>query len=99
MSPESITVAHGWLYFTGEGFNGSDATGLELWRIQLAGGAPELVWDVFTGDGNNADVGRYGGLVTVENTIFFSADNGMQGHELYHWGEVDPDGDDVLIIS
>jgi ELWxxDGT repeat protein len=99
MSPESITVAHGWLYFTGEGFNGSDATGLELWRIQLTGGTPELVWDVFTGDGNNADVGRYGGLVTVENTIFFSADNGMQGHELYHWGEVDPDDDDVLIIT
>jgi ELWxxDGT repeat protein len=99
MSPAAITVAHGWLYFTGEGFNGSDATGLELWRIQLTGGAPELVWDVFTGDGNNADVGKYGGLVTVENTIFFSADNGMQGHELYHWGEIDPDGDDVLVIT
>ena len=99
MSPESITVAHGWLYFSGEGFNGSDATGLELWRMQLAGGVPQLVWDVYGGDGNDADVGRYGGLVTVENTIFFSADDGMQGHELYHWGEVDPDGDDVLIIT
>ena len=98
MDPTSMVISHAYIYFTGEGVDGMQDTGVELWRMSLSGGAAELVWNVWTGDSNSGAVGFYGGLVNVENTIFFSADDGSRGHELYNWGQLEIGASDLLYM-
>jgi ELWxxDGT repeat protein len=98
MDPTNMVTSHGYIYFNGEGVDGINDTGVELWRMSLEGGGAELVMDIWTGSGNSAFVGFYGGLTNVENTIFFSADDGTRGHEMYHWGQLEIGASDLLYL-
>ena len=43
-------------------------------------------WSCQDGDAADGQVGLYGGLTTVANTLFFSFDDGIRGHELMQIG-------------
>ena len=79
-NPENMTSFDGTLYFQAtDGVNGS-----ELWRVNGSGQA-EMVEDAIPGGGiNPGSVGAYpNGLVNVDGTLYFTADDGTNGHEVW----------------
>lgn len=77
--PNSLTNVNGTLYFSAE-----DGNGRELWRINSSGIA-EIVEDNVAGGGIRAGAGssdpRY--LTNVNGTLYFSADDGVNGRQLW----------------
>jgi len=81
-NPREITVLGNWIYFSAD--NGS--TGRELWRSDGTNAGTQLIRDINT-------VGGGGGMPTlssnpadffqVGSTVYFTADNGINGTELW----------------
>ncbi|MBK8601418.1 MAG: T9SS type A sorting domain-containing protein [Flavobacterium sp.] len=81
-NPREITVLGNWIYFSAD--NGS--TGRELWRSDGTNAGTQLIRDINT-------VGGGGGMPTlssnpsdffqVGSTVYFTADNGINGDELW----------------
>ncbi|OKH52130.1 hypothetical protein NIES2101_15965 [Calothrix sp. HK-06] len=91
-NPSNLTNVNGILYFTAnDGINGT-----ELWRIDGTGNAV-LVRDInasynsstFTGNGSNPS-----NLTNVNGTLYFTADDGNIGRELWR---IDGTGNPVLV--
>ena len=81
----SLASMGGYVYVVAEGMNASKTTGHELWRLSSSTAA-ELIFEGQDGDAADGQVGLYGGLTTVANTLFFSFDDGIRGHELMQIG-------------
>ncbi|MEC8249041.1 MAG: hypothetical protein VX043_00815 [Candidatus Thermoplasmatota archaeon] len=64
--------------------NGLD-TGHCLWSIDVVTLAANIVYDPWTGVGNNSDAGTYGAMINSGELILFVADDGTSGHELHMW--------------
>jgi ELWxxDGT repeat protein len=79
-SPENLIDVSGTLYFTAN----DDISGRELWRINQSGVA-EIVEDAVPGGGLRPGAGSSnpGPLVNVDGTLFFTADDGTNGTELW----------------
>jgi ELWxxDGT repeat protein len=79
-SPENLIDVSGTLYFTAN----DDISGRELWRINQSGVA-EIVEDAVPGGGLRPGAGSSnpGSLVNVDGTLFFTADDGTNGTELW----------------
>ena len=82
--PRNLTVVDGLLLFTAE-----DATnGVELWKSDGTTSGTVLVKDIYTGTSTD-NYGTYPNdstprdLVNVDGTLFFSADDGEVGRELW----------------
>ena len=92
----SLEVMGDYVYLVAEGMNASKSTGYELWRITSTQSA-QLIFEGQSEDGAGGQVGLYGGLVAVANTLFFSYDDGLRGHELYQIGYLPDDSQHVYI--
>ena len=92
----SIASMGGYIYAVAEGMNGSKNTGYELWKLTSTDSA-ELIFEGQSDDGADGQVGLYGGLVVVANTLFFSFDDGLRGHELYQIGFLPEDAEHLYI--
>ena len=64
--------------------NGVD-TGHCLWSFDTMTLEAELVYDPWSGTGNNSDAAGYGSLIGNEELVVFVADNGVSGMELHLW--------------
>ena len=60
-------------------------TGHCLWSFSTLTLEAELVYDPWSGVGNNSDSGNYGALVGNSELVIFVADNGLIGMELHLW--------------
>ena len=93
----SLAVMGGYVYVVAEGMNASKNTGHELWRL-TSSSAAELIFEGQDADAADGQVGLYGGLTAVANTLFFSFDDGMRGHELMQMGFL-PSGPEYALMS
>ena len=76
--PSNLTVVGNTLYFNAN--NG--VNGRELWKSDGTAAGTTLVKDIYPGFGSSFDWG--GGTVTVVgNTLYFAADDGVNGRELW----------------
>ena len=64
--------------------NGVD-TGHCLWSLDVSNLETTIVYDPWSGTGNNSDAGFYGELFSSAEMVLFVADNGLNGHELHMW--------------
>ena len=81
-----LANVNGTLFFTG----GDSSHGYELWRSNGTGAGTTLVADIFPGDYPPGDYptttphsSRPGELTNVNGTLFFSANDGVHGRELW----------------
>ena len=80
-----LVAAEGHLLIIANGeVNGLD-TGHCLWSIDVVTLAANIVYDPWTGVGNNSDAGTYGAMINSGELILFVADDGTSGHELHMW--------------
>ena len=80
-----LVAAEGHLLIIANGeVNGLD-TGHCLWSIDVVTLAANIVYDPWTGVGNNSDAGTYGAMINSGDLILFVADDGTSGHELHMW--------------
>jgi hypothetical protein len=91
----SIVELGDYVYVVANGINNSAETGNELWRIS-ASSSPQLIFEGQVGSGSG-EVGYYGGLIAVGNTLFFSFDDGSRGHELQALGWLPNDASHLLM--
>ncbi len=80
-SPAELTNVAGTLFFSAiDDSHGSAATGGELWSSDGTAAGTKLVRDIYPGDwGSGPDR-----LIDVSGTLFFSADDGTHGRELWN---------------
>lgn len=90
--PSSLFNFQGTLYFGAV----SNLTGMELWRIN-SGGTAELVNDIATGNEINPGTGSSspGGFATVGTSLYFVANDGSRGVEL--WRIATPGGQAAIV--
>lgn len=67
---------------------GSKATGRELYALDSGDTAAKLVHDIYPGK-NGSDRQDNITMAVVNNVLYFGADNGTDGYELYSWNGVD----------
>ena len=91
----SIVELADYVYVVANGINNSAETGNELWRIS-ASSSPQLIFEGQVGS-ESGEVGYYGGLIAVGNTLFFSFDDGSRGHELQALGWLPNDASHLLM--
>ena len=85
-NPENLTAVEGLLFFTAnDGVNGT-----ELWETDGTAAGTVLVKDIQTGSDFDSDSSSYvpnssnpQHLTTVDGTLFFAADDGVNGNELW----------------
>ncbi|CUS37543.1 hypothetical protein COMA1_40108 [Candidatus Nitrospira nitrosa] len=78
-NPEQLTNVNGKLFFTAE----TAATGRELWKSDGTAAGTVLVKDIKPGTGYGISFLLNDLLVNVNGTLFFTADNGVNGRELW----------------
>ncbi|HSK79857.1 MAG TPA: ELWxxDGT repeat protein, partial [Thermoanaerobaculia bacterium] len=78
-TPRSLTVSNGALFFIAD----DGARGLELWKSDGTAAGTVLVKDVFPGSGNPFTQGTPGGLLDVNGVVYFAANDGVHGQELW----------------
>jgi trimeric autotransporter adhesin len=80
--PARLTVAGNTLYFTAT--NGSTANGIELWRTDGTSTGTTMVADIRPGTGSSNPLGNPGGaLIPFNGKVYFTADDGTTGRELW----------------
>jgi ELWxxDGT repeat protein len=86
-SLQSLTNVAGTLYFVGK----LESTGVELWRVNSSG-MEELVEDAIPGGGLSPGAGNSNpkNLVNVNGTLFFSANDGTNGEEIWRINGLGP---------
>lgn len=77
--PRSLTVSNGALFFIAD----DGARGLELWKSDGTAAGTVLVKDVYPGSGNPSTQGSPGGLLDVDGVVYFAANDGAHGVELW----------------
>ena len=78
-TPRSLTVSNGALFFIAD----DGARGLELWKSDGTAAGTVLVRDVYPGSGNPLTQGAPGGLLDVNGVVYFAANDGVHGQELW----------------
>jgi len=73
------------LLIIANGEEGGLDTGHCLWSFDVTTLQVELVYDPWSGIGNNSDSVNYGDLVGNNELVMFVADDGISGHELHLW--------------
>ncbi len=73
------------LLIIANGEEGGLDTGHCLWSFDVTTLQAELVYDPWSGIGNNSDAVNYGDLVGNNELVMFVADDGISGHELHLW--------------
>jgi ELWxxDGT repeat protein len=78
-SPDNLTVADNVLYF----FANNGVNGYELWRSDGTAAGTTMVKDIKSGVGNSFEHHYSSYLTAVNNVVYFSAYNGVNGQELW----------------
>jgi len=93
---EFTEVGGGTVLFAAQEAGGPSSTGRELWKIEPPYTTPELVEDI-----NATDFGASSSpeqLTNVNGTLFFAADNGVNGNEL--WKSMPPyDAGSTMLVK
>ena len=81
-SPQGITNVDGILFFS---LNGGNTAGRELWKLDTVSGVASMVRDITPGTASTtfATTGSYPNFAAVGSVLFFVADNGTSGQELW----------------
>jgi ELWxxDGT repeat protein len=84
--PSYLTNVNGMLYFSAD----DGTNGRELWRINSVTGLAEMVEDAVLGGGINPGSANSGpgNLTNVNGTLYFRADDGSNGSELWRINSV-----------
>jgi ELWxxDGT repeat protein len=77
--PASLTVYDGRLFFAAH----DAAHGMELWVYDAATGAVTLAADIWPGPSSSSPSWLGGRPAVYDGRLFFSADDGIRGHELW----------------
>jgi ELWxxDGT repeat protein len=78
-TPGYLTVFDGLLFFIAE----DGARGVELWKSDGTAEGTALVKDIRPGLGTSSSPGHVGGLVEAGGALYFAADDGVHGQELW----------------
>lgn len=79
--PASLTNVNGTLYFVAS--DGPGGVGFELWKSDGTSAGTQLVRDIHPGGNSAFGISNTTLLTNVNGTLFFVADNGATGHELW----------------
>ena len=90
--PEDLTLFNGELYFSGLDYNAGEGPGRELYRT-AGPSSIQLVKDLWSG----SDSGHPEGLIVLGNKLYFQANNGTEGREL--WRSDGTEGGTELVID
>jgi ELWxxDGT repeat protein len=79
--PGSLTAVNGTLFFAAD----DGTNGIELWKSDGTAAGTKMVGDAIPGGGINPGTGASNphGLANVNGTLFFTADDGTHGYELW----------------
>ena len=77
-APSGFTEFNGALYFTAD----DGITGRELWKINDVGNVAQVA-DIHEGSGAALTTGVLGGFTEFNGALYFSADDGITGRELW----------------
>ncbi|BDA70158.1 hypothetical protein CAL7716_043240 [Calothrix sp. PCC 7716] len=90
-NPSNFIDVNGVVYFTADDGN----SGTELWRISGPGATPSLVRNINISSGSNFGIGSNpSNLTNVNGTLYFTADDGIGGRELWR---LDSMGSPILV--
>jgi len=92
-NPYHLTNVNGKLFFTAE----TAATGRELWKSDGTAAGTVLVKDIKPGTGYGISFLLHDLFVNVNGTLFFTADNGVNGREL--WKSNGTEGGTVRVMD
>jgi ELWxxDGT repeat protein len=84
--PQFLTNVNGTLFFIMD----DGVHGLELWKSDGTEAGTVLVKDILPGPGSGFDQNLTDSLVAVNNTLFFTANNGVNGLELWRSDGTEP---------
>ena len=73
-----ITVMGTWIYFDAD----DGSSGRELWALDPAIGAGGLIADINSGS-DSSNPGRYAGITVMGTRLYFDANDGISGYELW----------------
>lgn len=83
--PTGLTKSHGLLFFAAEdGVDFTPGVGRELWKHDPSSGQTSRVRDIYSGAvGNDPNDSDPENLTNIDGFLFFSADDGSNGRELW----------------
>ena len=90
-SPRQLAVVNGdVVVIANDGVNGRS-----LFMVDQQGGL-ELIYDAYSGAGNNSDAGAIGGLTITDTFAVFIALDGVSGNELHAWNHISGSGEWII---
>ena len=84
-SPRAATTSGEYVFFIAKGEINGDQQGYCLWSLHEESHLATLAINPWIGQGNDSNAGLYGGLLSGGGTLYFIAENGINGHEMYAW--------------
>jgi ELWxxDGT repeat protein len=87
--PKHVGLVGGQVILLAHGLDASTYHASSLWMVK--DGLPTLMFNPYLGASNDAQSGMYGELVISSTHLFFIAQDGNQGHELFVWNILEYD--------
>lgn len=80
-NPKELINANGIVYYYAQEPN--SGSGWEIWRSDGTSGGTYMIKDIYPGFGNSSITAYYGYLTNVNGIVYFKADDGVTGQELW----------------
>ena len=84
-SPRAAITSGEYVFFIAKGEANGNQQGYSVWSLHEESNFAVLAINPWTGQGNDSNAGMYGDLVLAGGNLFFIAENGINGHEMYAW--------------
>ncbi|MGB0265380.1 MAG: DUF7151 family protein [Candidatus Poseidoniaceae archaeon] len=84
-SPRAAITSGEYVFFIAKGEINGDQQGYCLWSLHEESHLASLAINPWTGQGNDSNAGLYGDLLSGGGSLYFIAENGINGHEMYAW--------------
>ena len=83
--PKQVTNYDEFIFFISESETDDGIIGNSLWVLNSESMVLNQVLNPWEGVANDSNAGMYGNLISTSTGIYFIAENGIHGHELYAW--------------
>ena len=84
-SPRAAITSGEYVFFLAKGEINGEQQGYCLWFLHEESNFATLTINPWVGQGNDSNAGLYGGILSGGGSLYFIAENGVNGHEMYSW--------------